>query len=133
MRTLRLRTFLTTALQRMRRILTLRGLMLWGLMSVPSGCAIDAPAEAELLRIHVTLSPPASLPSLLLSGAPVRLRSLETGVEDTAYTNSSGIAVFPPKPPGRFDIRTRASGRNGAIFDTLLRRPAEAALLLKLL
>jgi hypothetical protein len=98
-----------------------------------ASCKTEFPTEISTFNVEVQLVRPQAFPNLNIANAIVRLRSLETGKIDTAFTDSSGLAVFFDKRPGRYDIRTRASNRNGVMLDTLMRRAQEAKIRLQLL
>lgn len=98
-----------------------------------SACKTEFPTEISTFDVEAQLIRPQAFPNLNLRNAPVRLRSLETGKIDTAFADSLGRAIFRDVRPGRYDIRARASGRNGAILDTLMRRAEEARIRLQLL
>ncbi len=98
-----------------------------------ASCRTEFPTEISTFNVEVQLVRPQAFPNLNLANAIVRLRSLETGKIDTAFTDSSGFAVFGDVRPGRYDIRTRASNRNGVMLDTLMRRAEEAKIRLQLL
>lgn len=84
-----------------------------------ASCKTEFPTETSTFNVEVQLVRPQAVPNLNIANAIVRLRSLETGKIDTAFTDSSGLAVFFDKRPGRYDIRTRL-------------RPEEASLLRKM-
>lgn len=103
------------------------------LLLLVTSCKTEFPTEISTFNVEVQLVRPQAFPNLNIANAIVRLRSLETGRIDTSFTDSLGLAVFYDVRPGRYDIRTRASNRNGVMLDTLMRRAEEAKIRLQLL
>jgi hypothetical protein len=94
--------------------------------------AITPPAFSQIVdsgRISGTVS---DVSGAVVGSAPVTFLNTATGLSDKAVTESSGLFVSPPLPPGDYDVTVEVAGFNKEVQHVRLEVAQRAALTITL-